>query len=755
MAILKRIILFLFPVFVIAQPDSGSVSITMDVLDATDLNQNVVVANKIITSASRKPEEVENIPFTTYIITAEQIRNRGYSSLVDVLKDLPGIKVSQPGSAIHGETFLMRGMFGNYYVKILVDDLPIQPSATSGMPIASQLPIAQAESIEVLYGPAAAIYGADAMAGVINIKTKRAEKLHLVEADGSVGFPGNWRFDATIGGKFGKNNRVWNYMFYGGLNNFNNMPIIGEKYSDQYDPSAYVMPGDESIYLGSDYYQGSKTQPAFSFLPKQSQKFGFRIGHKRLTLGLDFGNREIHSAIGSNPIYRAYHDPNTRFGEQIVRVFGSYKIYIGDWLSQTNLQFLTYEIDPSSKYITIDNPTGFEGNFYSYGASADLYFEQFLSRQFNKHWSLLAGVTVQFSGNQPQFDFFTTPFEPSSYKYFSTKASSGFEYLDNLGLGPFNFLNIGAVADASYKNDNWSVHLGLRGDYREFYGLVFNPRFGSVYKINPENRIRFTASTAFRPPSSYLVSNGILSQDQGGMVIGVPFPNPDLNAEKLLNVDGGYEWDISKYHQFRFTAFYHVNKNLITKTSLALNVNGEEIDYYGYLSDENSTSQLFGGQFLHVLQFELGKHKIRSEASILYAKGNEVLPFNRGNLDNYRQQPEFSGKWLLELSTPYNLHFMLRTQAFSKWSTRSVVVADLDEILVAPGFYTIDFQVRYVFDKGKEVYLMIDNLTNNAYFGIGATGGAGFVSNRVVFEDLFFNPQMLRVVKIGARINIF
>ena len=44
---------------------------------------------------------------------------------------------------------------------------PVRPSVVGAMPIGSQLPIRQAERIEVIYGPAATIYGADAASGVI------------------------------------------------------------------------------------------------------------------------------------------------------------------------------------------------------------------------------------------------------------------------------------------------------------------------------------------------------------------------------------------------------------------------------------------------------------------------------------------------------------------------------------------------------------------------------------------------------------
>jgi hypothetical protein len=117
-------------------------------------------------------------------------------------------------------------------------------------------------------------------------------------------------------------------------------------------------------------------------------------------------------------------------------------------------------------------------------------------------------------------------------------------------------------------------------------------------------------------------------------------------------------------------------------------------------------------------------------------------------------QPAYTAKWLLEVTPFKSVYVSIRSQFFSTWRTRSVVRVGLAEELVADSFYTIDLNLRYAVAAGKEIYLMVNNLTNNYHFGIGASGGAGFLNNRKVFEDLFFNPQVLRVIKVGVRIAI-
>mgnify|MGYP000721095849 CR=1 FL=1 len=66
-------------------------------------------------SATRTLENVDDLPFTMWVITAEDILRNGYVTLGDVLRAAPGIRVSQPGNAQEGETFLMRGLSGTRF----------------------------------------------------------------------------------------------------------------------------------------------------------------------------------------------------------------------------------------------------------------------------------------------------------------------------------------------------------------------------------------------------------------------------------------------------------------------------------------------------------------------------------------------------------------------------------------------------------------------------------------------------------------
>ena len=138
----------------ISQQDSSSLE--LNVLSIEDINQVKPLQKKqTIFTGLRTNANLEDLPITVYVVTKEEIELNGYQTLTEVLRTLPGIRVSLSGNALDGENFILRGHYGNTYAKILINDIPIRPSVVGAMPLASQLPIRQAERIEVIYGPSA------------------------------------------------------------------------------------------------------------------------------------------------------------------------------------------------------------------------------------------------------------------------------------------------------------------------------------------------------------------------------------------------------------------------------------------------------------------------------------------------------------------------------------------------------------------------------------------------------------------------
>jgi len=141
---------------------------TLDELLNLDLSD---LLNLKVVSALKSPETINKTPATVRVISAEDIRENGYFTLEEALADLPGIQFRN----IEGfnSYVFMRGVPGqNNKILVLVDGVLINELNSGGFYGGMQYDLADVERIEVVYGPASALYGTNAVSGVINIITR-------------------------------------------------------------------------------------------------------------------------------------------------------------------------------------------------------------------------------------------------------------------------------------------------------------------------------------------------------------------------------------------------------------------------------------------------------------------------------------------------------------------------------------------------------------------------------------------------------
>ncbi|HUM30610.1 MAG TPA: TonB-dependent receptor [Thermoanaerobaculia bacterium] len=133
-------------------------------LDLTDLMKLEVV------TALKEPETLNRVPATVRVITAEDIRSNGYFNLEDVLADLPGFQFRNI-VGFNSYSFLRGIPSQNNKILVLVDGIQINELNSGGFYGGAQYNLANVERIEVVYGPASALYGTNAISGIINIIT--------------------------------------------------------------------------------------------------------------------------------------------------------------------------------------------------------------------------------------------------------------------------------------------------------------------------------------------------------------------------------------------------------------------------------------------------------------------------------------------------------------------------------------------------------------------------------------------------------
>jgi len=719
-------------------------------LDENDISTDEDIGKTQILSASRSNKYLEDLPVTVYVITRDEILKNGYTSLVDVLKDVPGIKVSQPGSGIEGETFLMRGLLGNYYTKILIDDIPIQPSVVSGMPISEQLPIRQAERIEIILGPASSVYGADALAGVINIITKTSDRPAWAQADISLGNFGYYNLNVMIGGKVGKNKNVLEYTFFGNSGKREDMNV---KYDVEnlYNPSLY---DTEYDYINQPYYEGDSTSPKFNNLPQVSWLAGFGLGYKGFKFSYMKMLRRTHSSIGQAPSQYAYYDPLNFWGESIQRYTLSYEKSWRKFSTKTNFSYLNYRLDNNSTFRLIFE-TGDRGKLYKYSASDDIQLEEIAKYNFTPEMELTGGLAFQFSGNLPKTNDLNDPFDKSDYEPFSESMNNSDPIMGNFGYNPTNFYNIGGFLQLFYEIGKFTFILGDRIDNHSIYGTSNNPRIAALFKPKDKISVRASFGQGFRAPSLYYAYSS-LAFPTGNMdsINYVTVPNPELKPEKFYSAELGFRYNLSEIFSTDIAFYYHVINNQFTRSLFVLDhelyPNADDNTAFAYVNDDDSEAKLIGVQANFRIKEIIPAIHFNTDLYVSYAQGSEVLPNKLGNLKDYRQMPG----WFIQLNfdlSPFKSWMLTLHNTFSDNSTKRFfpLEPDLMELLGQPtyvkAYYTLDVVTRYRISNTFQAFLKINNVFNKKYGGIDAYGSGA---------DLIYNPQYGRNFQFGLSFSM-
>ena len=169
-----------------------------------------------ITSVSKSEESLSDAAAAVYVITQEDIRRSGATSIPEALRIAPGVQVAQIDSNKWAIT--ARGFNGKYANKLLVlmDGRSVYTPLYSGVYWDVQdTMIEDIDRIEVIRGPGATLWGANAVNGVINIITKSAEDSQGVLAAGGAGNQERGFGQARFGGKIGNlAYRVYGKGFY-------------------------------------------------------------------------------------------------------------------------------------------------------------------------------------------------------------------------------------------------------------------------------------------------------------------------------------------------------------------------------------------------------------------------------------------------------------------------------------------------------------------------------------------------------------
>ncbi|WP_295638447.1 TonB-dependent receptor [uncultured Methylibium sp.] len=128
---------------------------------------------RVVVTANRTPQPLATVLADLTVIDRDEIERTGVAGVADLLARHPGIEITRNGGLGNSTSVFIRGG-ETRHTAVYVDGVRLDSQSTGGA-VWEQIPLDQIERIEILRGPAAAIYGSDAIAGVVQLFTKRGQ----------------------------------------------------------------------------------------------------------------------------------------------------------------------------------------------------------------------------------------------------------------------------------------------------------------------------------------------------------------------------------------------------------------------------------------------------------------------------------------------------------------------------------------------------------------------------------------------------
>lgn len=162
-----------------------------------------------VSTATKTSVNLEDAPAIMTVVTRDEIELWGYQSVAEALHHVVGFYLTDdhilPDVGVRGMTGGLRAEAG--LVKVMIDGRSVAYRTTSGNWLGVELiPMGSIKQIEILRGPASALYGADAFLGVVNVITLDPEQVRPLRARVAAGATGSHpsgRFDVVGGGAVG------------------------------------------------------------------------------------------------------------------------------------------------------------------------------------------------------------------------------------------------------------------------------------------------------------------------------------------------------------------------------------------------------------------------------------------------------------------------------------------------------------------------------------------------------------------------
>lgn len=516
---------------------------------SVEMNEVVVMANRQMAfTATKSLTPIKDLPMPVMLVEGKQLEIMGSRRLNEVLQEQTGLALTTDPSGASSSLGLQVQGFDASYTMIMIDGQPLIGRNSVGILDLSRITVANIDCIEIIKGTSSAMYGSDALAGVVNIITK-GNSSRGTQGIAAIRYGTNNTLDATLDGS---TSIIQNKLSGAVSANFYRTDGFD---ADTSTPGQTLPPFHSYALQGKLNYRFGTTG-----LVKTSIRYALRDQRNKYDLDL-LGRREdinVEKDLTATTLVQNSIGKNTQL--------------------QTQYYFTQYEANTSATDLETNTELGqnkFRQHFHR--------FESYANHTLGEALTLTTGAGINAEilnaaryGNQRQMN-------------------NGFAYIQ-----------------ADYKPLNSLGLLGgLRYDLHNIYGWQLSPRLGIRYTVNDKLILKGTAGTGFKAPSFQQLYLSFTNPSAGYTVLGaavfkeeiermqhageirdlypVAEQIDDLKAEHSLSFNAGLMWMPSSSIALEVNAFHNNIDNMIFEELIGMKQNGSQV--YSYRNIEQAYTQ--------------------------------------------------------------------------------------------------------------------------------------------------------------------
>ena len=434
----------------------------------------------VVITANRIPTKLTDVLADVTVIDRAELDLVGQGSLIDVLANLPGVQISRNGSYRSASSVFLRGATSSQTV-ILVDGIRIG-SATSGTPALENIPLDRIERIEVLRGAASALYGSDAVGGVIHIITRDPGIKPVFTANVGVGGDGQQQAGLSVRGSVGE----LGYSLGWSREKADGISVLENPLSSAFNPDR-------------DGFQASSVDAKLRYQVTPLHQLSLGLLHSDTDYQFD-------GSASPNPLKLTKANTDARAYSTLNNLSAQWQAqWLPNWKS--TLVFGIAEDQSVTKY--------FRSTDGAFGGSG-----KFNTRRNQASWQ----NDVNFGSDVLSFAIEQRREEVDSSMNYSVKARD----------------LMGAMLSYALRTGDWSALAVLRTDHNSQFGSHTNWSLSGGYQFTPDWRAVLSSGTSFQAPSFNQLyypgfGNAALTPQQNqSNEIGLKYRHGNVNVEATV-----------------------------------------------------------------------------------------------------------------------------------------------------------------------------------------------------------------------------